>query len=689
MEEFISFRPEKELFIITNSHKHSMTEQEAKKRIEKLRNELHKHNHRYYVLSDPEISDFEYDLLMQELTSLENKFPRLFDPNSPSQRVGNDINKEFEQVQHKTPMLSLGNTYSYDDLQDFDKRIRKEITIGFEYVCELKFDGTAISLQYKNGKLVRGVTRGDGTYGDDVTNNVRTIKSIPLTLIGNNCPEEFEMRGEIFMPRAGFNDMNKRRIENGEAPFANPRNASSGTLKMQNSSEVAKRPLDCFLYAISGDHLPYHTHYENMMAAREWGFKISDYIEKYDSIEGVFEYISKWDKERKNLPFDIDGVVIKVNDFHLQERLGFTAKSPRWAISYKFKAEQALTRLVSITYQVGRTGSITPVANLEPVLLAGTTVKRASLHNSDQIELLDVRIGDLVYVEKGGEIIPKIVGIDLTQRPTDASKVIFIDECPACHTKLVRKEGEANHYCPNETGCPPQIKGKIEHFISRKAMNIDGLGEETIDLLFRSHLIEDPADLYELTKDQLVGLERLGEKSATNIIQSIQNSKNVPFQKVLFALGIRYVGETVAKTLAKSFPSIDKLEAATPEELVEVDEVGERIAESVFQYFRDPVHQRLIARLKSYGLKMEMEEIKEASGKLNGLSFVISGTFKTYSRDKLKSMIEQNGGKNLSSVSSKTNFLLAGEKIGPSKLKKAGKWGISIISEEDFLAMIR
>lgn len=666
-----------------------MTEQEAKRRIEKLRQELHKHNHRYYVLSNPEISDFEYDLLMQELTSLEKKFPRFCDPDSPTQRVGNDINKEFVQVQHNTPMLSLGNTYSFEDLLDFDKRIRKEITSDFEYVCELKFDGTAISLQYRNGKLVRGVTRGDGTYGDDVTVNVRTIKSIPLTLTGNDFPEEFEMRGEIFMPRAGFEKMNKRRIENGDAPFANPRNASSGTLKMQNSSEVAKRPLDCFLYAISGNQLPYKTHYENMMAARKWGFKISEYIAKYDSIEDVFEYITRWDKERKNLPFDIDGVVVKVNDFRLQERLGFTAKSPRWAISYKFKAEQALTRLVSIDFQVGRTGSITPVANLEPVLLAGTTVKRASLHNADQIKLLDVRIGDMVYVEKGGEIIPKIVGIDLSQRSPDAVKVPFIDECPACHTKLVRKEGEANHYCPNETGCPPQIKGRIEHFISRKAMNIDGLGGETIDLLFRNHLIENPADLYELTKDQLARLERLGEKSATNIIQSIEESKTVSFQRVLFALGIRYVGETVAKTLAQNFPSIEKIAAATLEELVEVDEVGERIAESVFQYFRNPVHQELIARLKSYGLKMEMDAVHESSGKLNGLSFVISGTFQTHSRDELKALIEKHGGKNLSGVSPKTDYLLAGDKIGPAKLKKAEKWGIRIISEEEFSEMIQ
>jgi len=665
-----------------------MTGKEAEIRISKLRSELHKHNHRYYVLSDPKISDFEYDLLMQELLSLENKFPQFLDANSPSQRVGNDINKEFQQVEHKTPMLSLGNTYSLEELQDFDKRIRKDITEAFEYVCELKYDGTAISIHYSNGRLIRGVTRGDGNFGDDVTSNVRTINSIPLKLIENNYPGEFEIRGEIIMPRPGFDLLNKRREEMGEAPLANPRNASSGTLKMQNSAEVARRPLDCFFYAISGDELPYNSHFENMIAAKNWGFKISENIEKCASIEDVYEYIKKWDENRKQLPYDIDGVVIKVNSFHLQKRLGSTAKSPRWAISFKFETEQALTQLLSISFQVGRTGSITPVANLEPVSLAGTRVKRASLHNADQIELLDVRLRDMVYVEKGGEIIPKIVGVDKSQRKPDSLAIEYITECPSCHTELIRKEGEANHYCPNETGCPPQIKGRMEHFISRKAMNIDGLGEETIDLLFRNDLVKNPADLYELRKEQLTGLERLAEKSADNIISSIIESKKVPFQRMLYALGIRYVGETVSKTLAKYFRSMDQLKSASIEELVAVDEVGEKIAESVNQYFRNADNLNLITRLESEGLKMEMDELPGGSGKLNGLSFVISGTFHEHSREEIKAMIEQHGGKNLSAVSSNANYLVAGDKIGPAKLKKAQKLNIPIISEEEFIKMI-
>ncbi len=665
-----------------------MTDKEAEIRISKLRSELHKHNHRYYVLSDPEISDFEYDLLMQDLLSLENKFPQFLDPNSPSQRVGNDINKEFQQVAHSSPMLSLGNTYSLEELQDFDKRIRKDITETFEYVCELKYDGTAISIHYSKGKLFRGVTRGDGNFGDDVTSNVRTINSIPLRLIENNYPEKFEIRGEIIMPRPGFDLLNKRREEMGEAPLANPRNASSGTLKMQNSAEVAKRPLDCFFYAISGDNLPFSSHFENMMAAKNWGFKISENIEKCASIEDVYEYIKKWDKKRKQLPYDIDGVVIKVNSFQLQKRLGFTAKSPRWAISFKFETEQALTQLLSISFQVGRTGSITPVANLEPVSLAGTRVKRASLHNADQIELLDVRVGDMVYVEKGGEIIPKIIGVNKSQRKPDTVTVKYITECPACHTMLVRKEGEANHYCPNETACPPQIKGRMEHFISRKAMNIDGLGVETIDLLFRNGLIKNPADLYELKKEQLTGLERFAEKSTDNIIHSIVESKKVPFQRMLYALGIRYVGETVAKTLAKHFRSMDQLMSARIEELVAVDEVGEKIAESVDQYFRNPANLMLITNLKSHGLKMEMDELPESSGKLNGLSFVISGTFQDHSREGIKAVIEQHGGKNLSAVSSNTNYLVAGNKIGPAKLKKAQNLNIPILSEIEFLELI-
>ena len=667
-----------------------MIDKEAEIRINKLRTELHKHNHRYYVLSDPGISDFEYDLLMQELTELEKKYPEFYDPNSPSQRVGNDINKEFVQVEHKTPMLSLGNTYSFEELNEFDTRVKKEITEPFEYVCELKFDGTAISITYENGNLIRAVTRGDGTYGDDVTNNVRTIKSIPLSLIKGNYLEKFEIRGEILIPVAGFQKLNEKRIENDETPFANPRNLSSGTLKMLNSAEVAKRPLDCFFYSILGDQLPFNNHYDNLIIARDWGFRVSEEMEKHSDINGVFEYISKWDTKRKDLPFEIDGVVIKVNSYSFQNKLGFIAKSPRWAISYKFKAEQTLTRLLSISYQVGRTGSITPVANLEPVLLAGTTVKRASLHNADQIELLNVRIGDMVYIEKGGEIIPKIVGIDRNQRDADSVPIKYIEKCPACQTSLTRKEGEANHYCPNAQGCPPQIKGKIEHFISRKAMNIDGLGEETIDLLYRKELVRNSADLYTLKVEELRNLERLGEKSANNIIKSISNSKEIPFSRVLYALGIRYIGETVAKNLARNFNSIENLKSKSIDELLMADEVGEKIAESIFTYFRDPDNLEYLNRLKSYGLKMQADEpVIAGSKRLEGLSFVISGTFLMHSRDEIKAMIEENGGKNLSGISSKTSFLVAGDKIGPSKLQKAKTLNIKIISEEELLHFIK
>lgn len=663
---------------------------QAKVRVQKLIKDLNAHNHRYYVLSDPTISDYQYDLLMQELIELENSFPSLSDPNSPSQRVGNDINDAFIQVQHNTPMLSLGNTYSFDELKEFDKRIKKEITESFDYVCELKYDGTAISITYENGNLVRAVTRGDGTFGDDVTNNVRTIKSIPLSLIKGDYMDEFEIRGEILMPVKGFQKLNERRIKNGEMPFANPRNSSSGTLKMLNSTEVAKRPLDCFFYFILGENLPYSNHFDNLMAAKSWGFKISEDVEKHPNIESVYQYISKWESKRKNLPFEIDGVVIKVNSYSLQNKLGFTAKSPRWAISYKFKAEQALTRLLSISYQVGRTGSITPVANLEPVVLAGTTVKRASLHNADQIELLDVRIGDMVYLEKGGEIIPKIVGVDRNQRSGNSTQVEFIKNCPACHCELVRKDGEANHYCPNASICPPQIKGRIEHFISRKAMNIDGLGEETVDMLFREGLIKNSADLYLLQEEDLKNLERLGEKSAKNIITSIIKSKATPFAKVLYALGIRYIGETVAKNLAKKFGSIDSLKSQSIEELISTDEIGEKIAESIYNYLQDKDNDEYIDRLRSYGLKFQSEiEVASSLNILDGLSFVISGTFLEYSRDEIKMMIEENGGKNLSGISAKTSFLVAGNKIGPSKLEKAKKLNIKIISEDDLLQMIR
>ncbi|MCF8374394.1 MAG: NAD-dependent DNA ligase LigA [Bacteroidales bacterium] len=667
-----------------------MNKQEAQTRIDSLRKDLNHHNHCYYVLSQPEISDFEYDLMMQELDSLEKKFPEFANENSPTQRVGSDITKEFEQVEHKYPMLSLGNTYSVEDLRDFDGRVRKAISEDFQYVCELKYDGTAISLHFKNGKLLRAVTRGDGTKGDDVTTNVRTIKSIPLELHGNDWPEEFEIRGEIFMSKEGFRKMNEERAKAGEQTFANPRNSASGTLKMQDSKEVAKRPLDCYLYLLAGDSLPFRSHFENMNKAREWGLKIPPYLELKNNIDEVFEFINHWDQARKDLPFEIDGIVIKVNSIDQQEELGFTAKSPRWAISYKFKAEQALTELLSIVYQVGRTGAVTPVANLQPVQLAGTTVKRASLHNADQIALLDIRLGDWVYIEKGGEIIPKIVGVEKERRNEKSETLQYITHCPECGIELVRKEGEANHYCPNENNCPPQIKGKIEHFVSRKAMNIDGLGEETVELLYNENLIHNIADLYDLKIEQLLPLERMAEKSASNIIKGIEASKTVPFPKVLFALGIRYVGETVAKKLAQSLGSIDNLLAASFERLVAIDEIGDIIARGLIDHFKIESNVLIVERLKAYGLQMEIEETEQSenSGKLMGLSIIISGSFEKHSRDELKDLIEKHGGKNVSSISSNTSYLLAGDKIGPSKLTKAEKLNIPIISEEEFLAMI-
>jgi DNA ligase (NAD+) len=659
-----------------------------KVKIDKLRKDLNEHNHSYYVLSKPTISDFEYDMLMKELIELEDKYPEFTDNNSPSQRVGNDINTTFQQVIHKYPMLSLGNTYSLEELQDFDTRVRKLVTEDFEYVCELKYDGTSISLTYNNGTLDFAVTRGDGTKGDDVTSNVKTIKSIPLQLNGN-YPDEFEIRGEIFLPHEGFKKLNEERITNDEDPFANPRNAASGTLKMQNSSVVAKRPLDCFLYYMLGEDLPAEYHYKNLQEAKKWGFKIPDHIKICKDIDEVFNFINYWDKERHNLPFDIDGIVIKVDSLKLQKQLGFTAKSPRWAISYKFKAEQAETKLLSIDYQVGRTGAITPVANLEPVQLAGTTVKRASLHNADQIQLFDIRISDYVYVEKGGEIIPKIVGVNKEKRELFVQELTYISECPECNTPLVKKEGEANHYCPNELGCPPQIKGKIEHFISRKAMNIDSLGEETIKQFYDLGMIKNVADLYELKEDEIIPLERQGKKSAENIIKSLEDSKEVPFENVLFAIGIRYIGATVAKTLAKSFKSIDKLKNAKYDELIEVDEIGDKIAESLIQYFQNEESIILIDRLKSYGLQFEYnQEENSLSNKLESQNIVISGVFEHYSRDEMKALIEKHGGKNVSSISAKTSFLLAGEKIGPAKLKKAEKLGVKIISESEFINLI-
>jgi len=662
----------------------------AEERIKRLREEIERHNYNYYVLSQPEISDFEYDLMMNDLIELEKQFHQFHDSNSPSQRVGSDINIEFEQVEHKYPMLSLGNTYSRDELKEFDLRIRKMIGIRFEYACELKYDGTAIGLTYRNGVFIQAVTRGDGIRGDIVSANAKTIKSIPLRLRGTDYPEEFEIRGEVFISSEGFKKLNQEREDRGENLFANPRNAASGTLKMQKSSLVARRPLDCYLYYLLGTNLPSDSHFENLQKASSWGFKVSAYMERCDNLEQVFDFIDRWDKERKSLPFAIDGVVIKVDSLHQQRQLGFTAKSPRWAISYKFKADQVETELISIDYQVGRTGAITPVANLKPVLLAGTTVKRASLHNEDQIRLMDLHIGDRVFVEKGGEIIPKIVGVNKEMRSADSLPVEFPEICPECDTPLVRYEGEANHYCPNEIGCPPQIKGRIEHFISRRAMDIDGLGEETINLLFNKGYVHDVSDLYRLKKEQLIPLERLGEKSADRILQSIHESQKIPFHRVIFALGIRYVGETVAQTIAKRFVTIDALKNAGLEELTSVPEIGERIANSIIQYFSDPKNLELIDNLQKAGLQFEIDEaeLKNRSNKLSGKTFVISGTFQEHSRDELKSLIEQHGGKYTGSISGNTDFLLAGENMGPAKRSQAEKLNVKIISENEFLEMI-
>jgi DNA ligase (NAD+) len=658
-------------------------------KIKELRTKLATHNHLYYVESNPKISDYDYDMMMKELQGLEGEHPEFFDPNSPTQRVGSDINKEFTQVKHKYDMLSLSNTYNEGELRDFDQRVKKLLMEDVVYVCELKFDGTAIGLSYKNGLFERGVTRGDGVFGDDVSNNVRTIKSIPLKLWGGDYPEEFEIRGEIFMPKKVFARLNEQRVEAGEAPYVNTRNTASGSLKMQNSAEVAKRSLDCYLYYMLGENLPADSHYENLQKAKSWGFKISEHAKLAKNIDEVLKYINYWEKERENLPYDIDGIVIKVDSLAKQKQLGFTAKSPRWAISYKFLAERVATKLRSIDYQVGRTGAITPVANLEPVFIAGTTVKRASLHNADQIELLDIRLNDTVFVEKGGEIIPKVVAVDKAARTESSEKVKYITECPECGSKLVRQKGEAKHYCPNEYACPPQIKGKIEHFISRKAMNIDGLGTETIDLLFEKALLTDISDLYELKKEQLMPLERMGEKSADNIIKGIEESKKVPFHKLLFALGIRYVGATVAKKLAGGMRNIDAIANASIDELIQIDEIGDKIAESVVEYFSLERNRILIEKLKGYGLSFVSEELdEEQSDKLKGLSIVISGVFEKFSRDELKEMITKNSGKNTGSISKKTDYLLAGDKMGPSKLEKATKLGVKIISEDEFLAMI-
>lgn len=662
----------------------------VKEKIDQLRADLHRHNYNYYVLNAPEISDKEFDNRMRELQELEKEHPEYQDDNSPTMRVGSDLNKNFTQVAHKYPMLSLGNTYSESEVTDFYDRVKKALNEDFEICCELKYDGTSISLTYENGKLVRAVTRGDGEKGDDVTDNVKTIRTIPLVLHGS-YPESFEIRGEILMPWEVFEELNREKEAREEPLFANPRNAASGTLKLQNSAIVASRKLDAYLYYLLGEELPCDGHYENLQAAAGWGFKTSEHMKKAHSLEEVFEYIRYWDTERKNLPVATDGIVLKVNSMRQQKNLGFTAKSPRWAIAYKFQAERALTRLNKVTYQVGRTGAVTPVANLDPVQLSGTIVKRASLHNADIIEGLDLHIGDMVYVEKGGEIIPKITGVDKDARSMlIGEKVKFITHCPECGSKLIRYEGEAAHYCPNETSCPPQIKGKIEHFISRKAMNIDGLGPETVDMFYRLGLIKNTADLYQLTADDIKNLDRMGEKSAENIIKGIEASKEVPFERVLFALGIRFVGETVAKKIAKSFNDIDELENANLEKLINIDEIGEKIAQSILTYFANPLNRELIERLKSTGLQLyrREEDLSGYTDKLAGQSIVISGVFTHHSRDEYKELIEKNGGKNLGSISAKTSFILAGENMGPAKLEKAHKLGIKLMSEDEFLTLI-
>ncbi|MEA4981868.1 MAG: NAD-dependent DNA ligase LigA [Paludibacter sp.] len=657
-----------------------------KEKIESLRKELEQHNYNYYVLNHPVISDIDFDLMMKQLQELESQYPEYYDPMSPTQRVGSDITVSFSQVAHQYPMLSLGNTYSEGEVQEFYQRVQKALNVDFELVCELKYDGTSISLIYENGTLVRAVTRGDGVVGDDVTANVKTIRSIPLKLQGDYLPE-FEIRGEILMPWAVFDEINRERESQEEPLFANPRNAGSGTLKLQNSAIVASRKLDAFLYSLPGDDLPFATHYDSLKAAKSWGFKISDATKVCKTLQEVFDFIHYWDIERKNLPVATDGIVIKVNNFSQQKLLGYTAKSPRWAIAYKYQAEKALTRLNSVSYQVGRTGAVTPVANLDPVLLSGTTVKRASLHNADIIESLDLHIGDMVYVEKGGEIIPKITAVALDLRLLIGDKVRFIKKCPECAADLVRYEGEAAHYCPNENACPPQIKGKIEHFVSRKAMNIDGLGSETINLLYENGLLKDIADIYALKIPDIARLERLGYKSAQNIKISCEKSKEIPFEKVIFALGIRFVGETVAKKLANAFKTIDQLEKATFEELVQVDEIGERIAQSVISYFADERNIVILDKLKSFGLRMSLseEQLQLKSNLLEGKSIVISGTFKLHSREEYKKLIEQNGGKNVGSVSAKTSFILAGDNMGPEKLKKAANLGVALVDETTFL----
>lgn len=676
----------------------------AKQRIEVLTQTLNQHNHNYYVLSQPVISDFEFDKLLAELISLEKQFPEFLKSDSPSQRVGVDITKEFEQIKHKYSMLSLGNTYNKADLIDFDNRIKKIITEEYEYLCDLKFDGVAIGLTYIKGKLHYAVTRGDGISGDNVTNNIKTIKSIPLTLQGENIPDEFEIRGEIFMPHKSFEHLNRLRLENEEEPFANPRNAASGSVKMQDPKEVAKRKLDCFLYNILGEQLPYSTLTKNLNIAKQWGFKISEHQYNAKNIDEVWKFIEYWDEARKKLPYDIDGIVIKINSLDQQQQLGETSKSPRWAISFKFKAEQVCTRLKSIDFQVGRTGIITPVANLEPVQLAGTTVKRATLHNEDFIEKMDIRVGDYVFVEKGGEIIPKIIAVNIEKRDLFSEPFKFITHCPECNSLLNRDSNESGVYCPNEISCKPQIKGKIEHFISRRAMNIDSLGEGKVEILFDNGLINSIADLYELTYEKIFGIEKIitdpltqktkkvsfQDKTVKNILKGIEDSKNIPFERVLFAIGIRYVGENTAKKLAQHFKNIDNIMQASTEQLIEVDEVGNKIAQCLKNHFSIDSNIQIIQKLKSFGLKMEVESLFEnISDVLTGKQIVISGVFEHHSRDEYKQMIEQHGGKNVSSISSKTSFVLAGENMGPEKRKKAEDLKIPLISENEFLEMLK
>jgi DNA ligase (NAD+) len=669
-----------------------MSPAEAKKRINTLTTELKQHNYNYYVLAMPTITDADFDIKLKELASLEKDFPELADPNSPTQKVGGEITKDFVTVKHKWPMLSLGNTYNEQELIDFDNRVRKAIGDDFEYVCELKFDGLSMSLTYEHGKLVRGVTRGDGVQGDDVTTNVRTINTIPKVLHEGDYPDYFEIRGEVFMHRKAFDRLNNDRIENNEVPYANPRNFASGTMKLQDSAEVARRPLDCFLYFLYTDKPLFKTHWQSIQAVKNWGFHICDHTRLCKGIDEVLDFIKTWDDKRFDLSYDIDGIVLKVNNYAQQQELGFTAKSPRWAIAYKYKAERVETELLNVSYQVGRTGAVTPVANLKPVLLAGTTVKRATLHNANEILRLDLHQGDQVFVEKGGEIIPKIISVNPEKRKPGAPAIEYITHCPECGTELIRKEGEAAHYCPNDEGCPPQIVGKIQHFIGRKAMNIDGLGDETIETLYQRGFVEHISDLYSLhlRQDDLKKMDRFGERSIQNMLDGIERSKQMPFEKVLFGLGIRYVGETVAKKLAAHFKNIDNLMQATAEHLVAAEEIGVRIAESITEYFSDAQHRAQIEKLRSQGLQFVTEEkvVELQSDKLAGKTFIISGTFEKFSRDELKDMIEKNGGKIVSSISAKLNYLVAGDNMGPSKMEKATKLNIPTISDTELLEMI-